>query len=330
MPLIDLALRLSQRQRRALATILTAVVVVVVVVANQPSASDAAHPTAEPVAVQAAAAVSARPTPLPVLRLIHTHVTFSDDTAQHPGAPRVDAAAGILVDTTTGAILWQRDMHRALPPASTTKVLSTLVALANFDPDRLVTITPEALRQAGDETVMGLKAGNQLTVHELLDGMLMVSGNDAATAMAVDTVGMAVFVNTMNHQLAALGLHDSHFTTPVGLDDPNQRASAYDLAAIAAVDAAQFPVFRDIVSHTEIDLPASAQHPAFSLANLNRLLKIYPAATGIKPGYTGDAGACLIGMAERDGHRLISVLLNAAALYTDTRALLDWGFAQAA
>jgi serine-type D-Ala-D-Ala carboxypeptidase (penicillin-binding protein 5/6) len=328
MPLIDLALRLTQRQRRALATVLATVVVVVVVVANQPSASDAAHPRVEPAAVHAAAAVSAKPTQIPVLKLTRAHVDFTDGSTHHSGAPKVDAAAGILVDASTGEILWQRDMHKPLPPASTTKVLSTLVALTNFDPDRLVTITPASLHQAGDETVMGLKAGNQLTVRELLDGMLMVSGNDAATAMAVDTVGMDVFVNTMNHQIEALGLHDSHFTTPVGLDAPTQRASAYDLAAIASIDAARFPLFRQTVSQTEIDLPASAQHPAFYLGNLNRLLKIYPAATGIKPGYTGDAGACLIGMAERDGHRLISVLLNAPELYTDTRALLDWGFTQ--
>jgi D-alanyl-D-alanine carboxypeptidase (penicillin-binding protein 5/6) len=320
--------RLTNRQRRALATALAALVVVVVVVANQPSSLNVAHPQVQPAAAHAAALVSPRATPLPGLKLLHTRVAFSDDTAQHPGAPRVDAAAGILVDASTGSILWSRDPHGARPPASTTKVLSTLVALENFDPDQVVTITPEALHQAGDETVMGLRAGNQLTVRELLDGMLMVSGNDAATAMAVDTVGMDVFVNAMNQQVAALGLHDSHFTTPVGLDDPRQRASAYDLAAIAAADAAQFPLFRQIVSQTEIDLTGSPRHPDFYLGNLNRLLKIYPAASGIKPGFTGDAGACLIGMAERDGHRLITVLLDAPQLYTDSRALLDWGFVQ--
>jgi D-alanyl-D-alanine carboxypeptidase (penicillin-binding protein 5/6) len=320
--------RLTNRQRRALATALAALVVVVVVVANQPSSLNVAHPQVQPAAAHAVAVVSPRTTPLPTLKLLHTRVAFSDDTAQHPGAPKVDAAAGILVDASTGSILWSRDPHGARPPASTTKVLSTLVALENFDPDQSVTITSEALHQAGDETVMGLKAGNQLTVRELLDGMLMVSGNDAATAMAVDTVGMDVFVNAMNQQVAALGLHDSHFTTPVGLDDPRQRASAYDLAAIAAADAAQFPLFRQIVSQTEIDLTGSPRHPDFYLGNLNRLLKIYPAASGIKPGYTGDAGACLVGMAERDGHRLITVLLNAPQLYTDSRALLDWGFVQ--
>jgi D-alanyl-D-alanine carboxypeptidase (penicillin-binding protein 5/6) len=328
MPLLTALQRLTHRQRRALATAVAAVMVIVVVAANQPPSISAANPLAKPAAARGGGVATPRPTALPVLKLIHTHVAFSDDTAAHPGAPKVDAAAGILVDAGTGSILWARSPHTPLPPASTTKVLSTLVALQNFDPERVVTVTADALHQAGDETVMGLKPGNQLTVHELLDGMLTVSGNDAATALAVDTVGMDVFVNAMNQQVGALGLHDSHFVTPVGLDDPRQRASAYDLAAIAATDVAQFPLFRQIVSQTDMVLAASPQHPEFDLSNLNRLLRLYPAADGIKPGYTGDAGACLIGMAERDGHRLISVVLNAPALYSDTRALLDWGFTQ--
>jgi serine-type D-Ala-D-Ala carboxypeptidase (penicillin-binding protein 5/6) len=323
--------RLSQRQRRALAAILGAAVLVVVVAANQPSASDVAHPQARAAAARQLGRANSSlptPTPLPVLKLLHQHVGFSDDSAGRSGAPDIAADTGILVDVDTGSILWARSPHTPHAPASTTKVLSSLVALENFAPDRVVDITPDALHQAGDETKMGLHAGQRLTVQELLDGMLMVSGNDAADAMAVDTVGMEAFVVTMNRQLEALGLHDSHFVTPVGLDDPDQKASAYDLAAIAVADVTHFAVFRQIVSQTEIDLPASDDHGAFYLSNLNRLLKIYPAATGIKPGWTGDAGGCLIGMAERDGHRLVSVLLGASRVFTDTRDLLDWGFVQ--
>ena len=114
----------------------------------------------------------------------------------------------------------------------------------------------------------------------------------------------------------------------MGLDDPAQLSSAYDLAAIADVDVTHFPMFRQIVSQTEISLPQSPTHAAFDLVNLNRLLRIYPAAQGIKPGWTGNAGACLVAMAERDGHRLISVLRNSDRLYTDSRDLLDWGFVQ--
>jgi serine-type D-Ala-D-Ala carboxypeptidase (penicillin-binding protein 5/6) len=327
---LHLIRRLSQRQRRVLAATLGIAFLVVVVVANQPSAGSLAHPQARAAAAHQLGRVQSVPrsTPVPLLNVVKQHVAFEDATAQHSGAPAVQADTGILVDTDTGAILWARNPHQPHAPASTTKVLSSLVALQNFSPDRVVEITGDALHQAGDETRMGLAAGNQLTVRELLEGMLLVSGNDAADAMAVDTVGMESFVATMNHQVEALGLHDSHFVTPVGLDDPAQKASAYDLAAIASVDVTHFPVFRQIVAQTDVTLPASPLHPEFDLGNLNRLLRIYPAADGIKPGWTGDAGACLIGMAERDGHRLISVLLGAPQLYTDSRALLDWGFVQ--
>ncbi len=111
--------------------------------------------------------------------------------------------------------------------------MTALVALENLDPEAPVTVTPDAVHLAWDESRMGLIAGETLSVRELLTGMLLVSGNDAANALAADTVGTERFVGAMNAQVAALGLHDSHFTTPVGLDDPDQYSSAYDLAAIA-------------------------------------------------------------------------------------------------
>jgi serine-type D-Ala-D-Ala carboxypeptidase (penicillin-binding protein 5/6) len=324
--------RRSTRLRRALAAVLGTVFLVIVVVANQPSAVKLAPASTHTPSTGARqlGRTESQPTPTAamVLQLLHRHIAFSDDSAAHTGAPSIAADTGILVDIDTGTILWERDPHLAHAPASTTKVLSSLVALQNFAADRMITITPDALQQAGDETKMGLVSGNRMTVQELLEGMLLVSGNDAADAMAIDTVGMDPFVDAMNRQLEALGLHDSHFVTPVGLDDPAQKASAYDLAVVATADVTTFPLFRQIVSQTEITLPASPDHQEFDLGNLNRLLRLYPAATGIKPGWTGDAGGCLIGMAERNGHRLISVLMNSSRIYTDSRDLLDWGFVQ--
>lgn len=261
------------------------------------------------------------------MRVLDRHITWRDVSSSLTGAPAVQARGGILVDIDTGEILWERSPHVALPPASTTKVMTALVALENTAPDTLVTITPDALTQQSDETRMGLHAGERLTVRELLSGMLLVSGNDAATSLAVDTVGMDRFVATMNAQESALGLHDSHFTTPVGLDDPGHTISPYDLAAIAAVDVDVFPVLRDIVSQPHIQLAASVLHPTYDLWNLNQLLSLYPAAIGVKPGFTGGAGPCLVGMAERDGHRLISVLMNSPYAAHQSAQLLDWGFA---
>lgn len=251
-------------------------------------------------------------------------------TASAPAtqAPDIPSAGGILVDIDTDRILWQHDAHAQLPPASTTKIVAALVALENFSPSRPVNVTVSALQQAPDESVMGISAGEQYTVRELLTGMVLVSGNDAATALAEDTVGLERFVAAMNAQVAALGLHDSHFTTPVGLQDPQQYSSAYDLAAISAAAVRHFPLFGTIVALREATLPASAGHPEFDLHSINLLLSLYPYAVGIKPGWTGDAGNCEVGMAVRDGHRLISVLLNAPYDFHQSARLLDWGFVQ--
>jgi D-alanyl-D-alanine carboxypeptidase (penicillin-binding protein 5/6) len=242
--------------------------------------------------------------------------------------PVLSARGGVLVDIDSDTILWQQDAHLHLPPASTAKVLTALVALENLDPSQQVTVTPDAVHLTWDESRMGLAAGQTLTVRELLIGMLLVSGNDAANALAGDTVGSERFVGAMNAQVAALGLHDSHLTTPVGLDDPGQYSSAYDLAAIAAAAVRRFPLFGAIVAMRSADLAATASHPEFQLQSINLLLGMYPPAVGIKPGWTGSAGYCEVAMAVRDGHRLLSVLLNAPYSYSQSRRLIDWGFVQ--
>lgn len=315
-----------RRRRRRVAAAVAVVILGVVVAANQPSGTSTSTGGAPPPDRSAVRAATTPRSVAPQLRVLREPVTFHDrTTAQGPGPP-IAAASGILVDLDRRTILWERQAHEPRPPASTTKLLATLVALENFDPDREVTITADALNQAGDETTMGLKAGMRMRVSELLAGMLLVSGNDAATALAVDTTGLDAFVAAMNRQVDALGLEDSHFTSPVGLDDPEMRTSAYDLAAIAAALVDHFPSVLDLTSRLEMTLPASADHPAFDLVNLDRLLRLYPGTVGLKPGYTGDAGPCLVAMAVRDGHRLVAILLDDPELYTDARALLDWGF----
>lgn len=276
----------------------------------------------------AAAALVAIDLPRPAwfgMRLLNAAPSFTP-AAPALDAPVVHARAGILVDIDRASILWQQDAHAELPGASTTKILTAVVALENFAPDERVTVTSSALQQAWDETRMGLSAGQTLTVQELLEGALLVSGNDAAMALAVDTVGLPRFVAAMNAQVTALGLHDSHFTGPVGLPGPAQYTSAYDLAAMSTAAIDRLPLFADIVALRAARLPATAGHPAYSLRSINRLLAIYPPAVGIKPGWTADAGYCEVGMAVREGHRLISVLLGAPYSFSQSRRLLDWGF----
>ena len=262
------------------------------------------------------------------LRVLHRHIALDDRTVAHPGAPAVTAATGILIDPDAGEILWAKDAHAARAPASTTKIVSSLVALENFAPDTVLTVTRSALVQAPDETMMGIEVGDRYTVAELLQGMLLVSANDAATTLATETVGMRRFVLAMNEQMAALGLHDSHFVTPVGLDDPQHYSSAYDLAVagLAAYDG--FDMFRSLVGTRDLDVPATGGHNAYRLHNISRILSAYPPATGIKSGYTGGAGYCLVAMAERDGHRMLAVLLDDGHMVSDARALMEWGFMQ--
>jgi D-alanyl-D-alanine carboxypeptidase len=254
------------------------------------------------------------------------HITFTMPRAIPSGAPPIRARAGILVDMDTGAILWSKQPDLELAPASLTKVLTSLVALENFAPGQEVTITPDALGQSSADTLMHLKAGQTLTVQELLEGMLLPSGDDAASAIAVDTVGQARFVAAMNAQVAALGLTESHFSATAGLDDPGLYSSAHDLAVIAEYTYQQFPLFDRIVDTRAITLPASAMHPVFHLHNLDALLQDYPAAVGVKPGWTGNAGACMIGIALRGGHHLLAVLLSANYPARLESRLFDWGF----
>jgi D-alanyl-D-alanine carboxypeptidase (penicillin-binding protein 5/6) len=321
---------ISRPSRRWIAGLGTAVIVLIPVTMLL-RLHDAAAP-----AVVAASSSSDRPglvsdaihAPWYRLRTLADPIQFQGPARPAGSSPVVSATAGILVDIDTGRILWARNPHLPLQPASTIKMITALVALENFSPARLVTVTQSALFQAPDESVMYLKAGQHLSVAELLTAMLMISANDAADALAVDTVGMERFVGAMNGQVGALGLHDTHVTSPVGLSEPGQYSTAYDLAVVAAADVENLPLFRSIVSTRYTELPATATHTAFAFTNLNQLLAMYPYAIGIKTGYTGDAGACEVGMAVRDGHRLISVILNGDLVYSTSRRLLDWGFVQ--
>jgi D-alanyl-D-alanine carboxypeptidase len=190
----------------------------------------------------------------------------------------------------------------------------------------VLTVSPEALGQEADETRLGMLPGQTFRVNELLAAMMLVSANDAANTVAVSTVGMPRFVAAMNEQVEALHLHESHFTTPVGLDDPGQYTSPYDLAVITAVAYEGHKEFRDLAGARHMILPASAAHPQHDLPNINHLLEIYPGALGVKPGYTWNAGPCLVSMVVRDNHRFLAVLMNAPNMYLQMRALVDWGY----
>lgn len=246
-----------------------------------------------------------------------------------PSPPQVlTAQAGVLVDVDTGRVLWARDALQPRPMASLTKIFTAMqVARLVSDLDRPVTVPASITQIPWDSTVMGLTPGETLTIRELLYGLFLPSGNDAAVALSQVVVPQPQFIAGMNALATQLGLRETHFTNPWGADDAGHHASAFDLALAAAYLDAHFPGLAAIAATPALDIPATPTHKAYRLRTLNRLLAGYPGATGLKTGWTGAAGGCLISTATRGGHHLIAVLLGSANTFAETRTLLDYGFA---
>ncbi len=255
-----------------------------------------------------------------------------DWLALHP-APDLGIHAGgaVLVDLDTREVIWARDPHGARPPASLTKLMTVMVAadLAG-SLDRPVTVPAEATQLESDGTMMGLSPGEVVTVRDLMYGVFLVSGNDAAETLARAFTSRDHFLQLMNDKAAALGMLDSHFTNPSGLDDPGLRASPYDLAVAAVTVAARYPGLMALAGARDQNLTASDTHKAFFLPSLIKLVSVYPGATGLKSGYTDDAGYCLVGTAARGDRHLAVVLMHSdLALTVDATRLLDYGFSLA-
>ncbi len=231
--------------------------------------------------------------------------------------PPITARAALLADARTGEVLLSYNADQPLPPASTTKMMTALVTLERVRPDEVVTVPAEAL--IGNAS-MGLRAGEQLTVEDLLYGLLMVSGNDAAMALAYHVGGSPeAFVALMNQKAAEMGLSHTHFVNPHGLDAPDHLASAADLLAIARAGL-ENDLFAQIVATPQKQVAGRL------LINRNELLTTYPGADGVKTGTTDAAGQCLVASATREGGRAISIVLGSRDRYADSRALLDHYF----
>lgn len=252
-----------------------------------------------------------------------------DWLALHP-APDLDvhAEGAVLLDLDTREILWARGEREPRPAASLTKLITAMVAadLAT-SLDQPVTVPVEATQVESDSTLMGLSPGEVVTVRDLMDGMFLLSGNDAAETLARAFADREHFLQLMNEKAAALGMRDSHFTNPSGLDDPGLRTTAYDMAIAATTIAERYPQLLALAGAKDQVLPGTATHKEFDLHSLIKLVSVYPGATGLKTGYTDDAGYCLIGTATRADRHLAVVLMHSdLALTTDATRLLDYGF----
>ena len=256
-------------------------------------------------------------------------VSAQPDPGPLPAPPQLAAKSYLLFDYSSKQILASKDGDARMEPASLTKLMTAYLA---FDAIRHGTISLNqslkvpgvATRTSGDESRMLLKAGQSVTVEDLLQGLIVDSGNDAAITLAVNIAGSeAGFVDMMNQEAKRMGMNNTHFTNPAGITDAAHYSSASDLAVLAATIVREYPQYYPMFSQRQYVFNNVAQ------SNSNRLLWMDPYVDGMKTGYTEAEGYCLVASAQRDNHRLISVLFGADSdrlRAAESQKLLNYGF----
>ncbi len=231
-------------------------------------------------------------------------------------ALEVSATAAVLMDADMGQVLYEKNGDRQMLIASTTKIMTALVVLEHAAPDDVITVTPDHMAEGSS---MYLRAGETVRVEELLYGLLLCSGNDAALALTECAGGLTPFVAMMNEKAAALGMAHTSFANPNGLDADGHYSTARDMAVLAAA-AVENPTFRRICSSRSVTIGQR------TMENHNRLLRQVEGCVGLKTGYTRAAGRTLVSCTERDGCRLVAVTLQDGNDWADHAALYDYGF----
>ena len=248
---------------------------------------------------------------------------------QLPAAPALAAKSYLLYDYTSNQVLVNRDADVRMEPASLTKLMTAYLVFdalnhGTLATEQRLTVPVAAVQNTSGESRMLLKAGQTVTVNELLRGLIVQSGNDAAITLALNIAGSeAGFVDLMNREAKRLGMNNTHFSNPAGLPDAQHYSSAFDLALLAAAIVRDYPQYYRLFGLRDYTFNNVTQ------ANRNRLLWIDPYADGIKTGHTETAGYCLVGSAKRDNRRLISVLLGVTSdslRATESQKLLNFGF----
>lgn len=239
----------------------------------------------------------------------------------------VSARSAVLMTADTGRVLFEKDGDARLSMASTTKIMTALLTLeeAQRQGDPAVTVTEEMVHVEGSS--MGLQPGDVLPLSGLAKGMLLASGNDAANAAAIFIGGSAEgFAEKMNARAAAIGMENTHFVTPSGLDDEAHYSTARDMGLLA-IEALKNKAFREIAASASLQVEFLEPKKLVTYTNHNKLLQLYDGCIGVKTGFTKKSGRCLVSAAERNGVTLVCVTLNAPDDWNDHSALLDYGFA---
>ncbi len=231
-----------------------------------------------------------------------------------------------------GAVLWARQPAQRLAPASLTKLMTVLLVLEQGESPQalnvLVTVSPAAARATGAR--LGLRAGERLTVHDLLAATLLVSANDACLALAEHVaLNQGSFVARMNARAKQLGLQNTRFTNACGFDAPGHYASAADLARLAQTLMASHPLVLQLAGQSAMQVRSADASRRFDLRNTNALIGRYPGAQGLKTGSTGQAGRCLVAVAQREAVQVVLVLMHGSDRWWDAADVLDLAFAHA-
>ena len=248
---------------------------------------------------------------------------FEMFTAPSDQVPIITAKSGLIYDLDNQKVLFSKNPKDRLPMASLAKIMTAIVALESPKEDNQYKISQDDLI---GENSMGLSVGETLTLEELLYGLILLSGNDAAETLASNFKGgRAQFVTAMNNKAKSLGLEDTHFTNPTGLEgNGKQYTTTYDLLVIVNY-ALKFPLFKKVVGTFIHNIPYSQDHKAFYLQNETNLISSYPGVFGVKDGYTPEAGLCLLTYLNYKGHKIIGILLGSDNRRQEMKDLLDYG-----
>ena len=239
-------------------------------------------------------------------------------------ASDLSAECAALMCVETGELLFSKNPYEKHSMASTTKIMTALLAIEEYTPEREIKVTSSMLGVEG--TSMGLLAGDTVTLRGLVYGMLLQSGNDAANVTAITLGGSAeAFAQMMNHRAKEIGMKNTNFVTPSGLDDPDHYSTAYDMALLGC-EAVKNTEFLSVCSQKSAVVYYGNPPYRRTLYNHNRLLSGYDGAVGIKTGFTKKSGRCLVSCAKRNGVTLVAVTLNAPDDWQDHREMLDYGF----
>lgn len=239
----------------------------------------------------------------------------------------VSAISAIVVDETTNETIYQKNPNERRAPASITKIATISVALENIKKDELIEVSQKAADQEPNKIVM--KPGEKLRLDDLLYGLMMISANDAAIAIAEKIPGgYDRFVDLMNDKVRMLGLSGTHFVNPSGLDDPNHYSCAYDIATLTRYALLNHPeVTRYAGKKDDYSVYPSEHNESHWWSHISHMLYAYPGMIAAKTGYTEEAKSTYIGVAERGGRRLVVVIMGATDANGDVKKLLDYGFA---